>query len=143
MKNVTDFRKTVETGVDPRPKLLLNDDSESFLSNKYTSKALHQMLQTTKMNILKFQNPHFQSVLIFFKFVHLGLLLYLLCYQHSVNLCDHFYVSFNLVAVSTVRRLMKFATSSFKQSFPAFVSYVLHLPPPLKDSNVLGLRDRH
>ena len=90
MKNVTDFRKTVETGVDPRPKLLLNDDSESFLSNKYTSKALHQMLQTTKMNILKFQNPHFQSVLIFFKFVHLGLLLYLLCYQHSVNLCDHF-----------------------------------------------------
>ena len=97
MKNVTDFRKTVETGVDPRPKLLLNDDSESFLSNKYTSKALHQ-------------NPHFQSVLIFFKFVHLGLLLYLLCYQHSVNLCDHFYVSFNLVAVSTVRRLMKFAT---------------------------------
>ena len=57
MKNVTDFRKTVETGVDPRPKLLLNDDSESFLSNKYTSKALHQMLQTTEMNILKFQNP--------------------------------------------------------------------------------------
>ena len=110
MKNVTDFRKTVETDVDPRPKLLLNDDSESFLSNKCTSKALHQMLQTTKMNILKFQNPHFQSVLIFFKFVHLGLLLYLLCYQHSVNLCDHFYVSFNLVAVSTVRRLMKFAT---------------------------------
>ena len=80
MKNVTDFRKTVETDVDPRPKLLLDDDSESFLSNKCTSKALHQMLQTTKMNILKFQNPHFQSVLIFFKFVHLGLLLYLLCY---------------------------------------------------------------
>ena len=79
MKNVTDFRKTVETGVDPRPKLLLDDDSESFLSNKCTSKALHQMLQTTKMNILKFQNPHFQSVLIFFKFVYLCLLLYLLC----------------------------------------------------------------
>ena len=29
---------------------------------------------------------------------------------HSVNLCDHVYVSFNLVAVSTVRILMKFAT---------------------------------
>ena len=78
MKNVTDFRKTVETDVDPRPKLLLDDDSESFLSNKCTSKALHQMLQTTKMNILKFQNLHFQSVLIFFKFVCLCLLLYLL-----------------------------------------------------------------
>ena len=26
MKNVTDFRKAVETGVDPRPKLLLNDE---------------------------------------------------------------------------------------------------------------------
>ena len=80
MKNVTDFRKTVENDVDPRPKLLLNDDSEGFLSNKCTSKALHQMLQTTKMNISKFQNPHLQSVLIFFKFVYLCLLLYLLCY---------------------------------------------------------------
>ena len=37
MKNVTDFRKTVETDVDSRPKLLLNDDSESFLSDKCTS----------------------------------------------------------------------------------------------------------
>ena len=71
MKNVKDFRKTVETDVGPRPKLLLNDDSESFLSNKCTSKALHQMLQTTKMKILKFQNPLFQSVLIFFKFVYI------------------------------------------------------------------------
>ena len=26
MKNVTDFRKTVETRVDPRQKLLLNDE---------------------------------------------------------------------------------------------------------------------
>ena len=78
MKNVTDFRKTVETDVDPRPKLLLDDDSESFLSNKCTSKTLYQMLQTTKLNILKFQNPHFQSVLIFFNFVYLCLLLYLL-----------------------------------------------------------------
>ena len=29
-----------------------------------------------------FKNPQFESVIIFFKFVHLYLLLYLLCYQN-------------------------------------------------------------
>ena len=55
---------------------------------KYTSTALYQTLQTTKMNFERllgsktFKNRHFQFVSMFFKFVHPFLLLYLLCFLY-------------------------------------------------------------
>ena len=60
--------------------------NQSFLFNKYTSQALYQTLRMTKMKFERllvehvFKNPQFESVIIFFKFVHPCLLLYLLCY---------------------------------------------------------------
>ena len=62
--------------------------AKSIVSNKYVSWA-YQTRNTNNRNELwktvsltSFQNPQLQSVTIFFKFVHLCLLLYLLCYLY-------------------------------------------------------------
>ena len=61
--------------------------NHGFLSNKYTSQALYQTFHTTKMNFEKLlgakkfsEKTQFQSILIFFKFIRPGLILYLLGY---------------------------------------------------------------
>ena len=69
-------------------KLLVNDkiptSCQARMSFKHYIKPYHKMLQTTKMNLksvtlTSFQKPQFQSVSIFFKFVHPYFPLYVLC----------------------------------------------------------------
>ena len=56
------------------------------------------------LGLERFKNPPFQSILIFFKFVHPCLGFYLLLLISSFNvLSDYFYVSPNSVAVPSVR----------------------------------------
>ena len=67
------------------------------------------------VRLTSFQKPKFQSVLIFFMFSHLYLLLYLLSHLYhllaSFNvLSGYFYVSLNLVAVPTAYILVNFMT---------------------------------
>ena len=75
------------------------------MSNKNVSHALYQTLETKKTNFEQllgkqvFKKPKLQSVLIFFKFVHLPPR-YVFAVLFSFNvLSGYLYVSLNLVAV--------------------------------------------
>ena len=78
------------------------------MSNKNVSQALYQTLETTKTNFEKllrkqaFKKLKFQSVIIFFKFVHLPpRYVFAVVFIYFFNvLSRYFYVSLNLVAVS-------------------------------------------
>ena len=75
------------------------------MSNKNVSQALYQTLETTKTNFEKllrkqvFKKLKFQSVIIFFKFVHPPpRSVFAVLFSFNV-LSGYFYVSLNLVAV--------------------------------------------
>ena len=78
------------------------------MSNKNVSHALYQTLETKKTNFEQllgkqvFKKPKLQSVLIFFKFVHLPpRYVFAVVFIYFFNvLSRYFYVSLNLVAVS-------------------------------------------
>ena len=87
-------------------KLFLTGKSTTLCQTKMScSQALYQTLETTKTNFEKllrkqvFKKLKFQSVLIFFKFVHPPPR-YVFAVLFSFNvLSGYFYVSLNLVAV--------------------------------------------
>ena len=68
-------------------KLLVNDKIRAASqSNHYVTQALYQKLKTSKwtlktVRLTGLQKPQLKSVTIFFKFVHLCLVLYLHCYN--------------------------------------------------------------
>ena len=77
---------------------------------KYTSQVLYHTLQTAKITFREktcqfnnFSKTHNFNCLIFFNFVYSCLLVHLLCYQYWNVLSDYFYVSLNLMAVSTLK----------------------------------------
>ena len=74
------------------------------------------------VRLSSFQRPHWlQSVSIFFKFAHLGLLLHLLCYLHLLLTFFSLYsyvIKINLVVVPTVWSLINLVTQASLMILP-------------------------
>ena len=92
--------------------------NQSFLFNKYTSKALHQTLQTKKVNLEKcvgltsFKKP---TTAIRFNLLEVypsvAAFVFVVSFIPSFNVfSSYFYDSLSLVAVPIVRILIKFVT---------------------------------